>query len=205
MDLISLLITIFGIMILLGLYVMSRLFSQDPSKQNNKDITIPVHTDRSGNRLSSIKADIPARDQPTTTSMSMAEPGQPIQQFVLFIASKTATPLNGNLVLNAFQELHLTYGDNQLYHYLTENKDKLFSIANGIAPWTLSEENLRDKNTPGLSIIMPLPTPIESNNGINIMVDTSSLLADKINGELQNDRQQIFLETDRQSMLVSIA
>jgi len=204
MDLISLLITVFGVMILLALYVMSRLFSQGPTLQNDKDIKIPMYTDASGHRLSSIKADIAARDNGTSNTIRNNDPQPEPEQFVLFIASKTTMPLDGNKILAAMKALNLSFGDKQLYHYMTMKNDKLFSIANGIAPWTLSEDDLSNSSTPGLSIIMPLPTPIKTKTAINHMVDTALALAEKIEGELQNDQQQIFLDTDRTIMLKKV-
>lgn len=251
MDLVSLLITIIGIMALLGLYVMSRVFDQTPAKQSSKSITIPTYTDANGNKLSSVKADIPAQSyapnhapvidytnnntssnrsknisenntysnkddskpsgktRKTTPNDSNKKPSQ----YVLFIASPSEQQLDGNSIIVAMDYLGFQLGDKDIYHYraavdkISDNaeneKTNLFSVANGISPWTLKEVDLAGKSTPGLSLIMPLPTPINIKDAITIFVGMGNKLAIAINGELQNTQQQIFLPTDKELMLKS--
>ena len=248
MDLVSLLITTIGIMALLGLYVMSRVFDQTPAKQSSKSITIPTYTDADGNKLSSVKADISAQSftsghapaidytnnntsnyskdssenniysnkddsdskpstknetKKTTPNNSNSKPSQ----YVLFIASPSGQQLDGNSIIVAMDHLGFKLGDKDIYHYPTASKDSnktnLFSVANGVSPWTLKEADLAGKSTPGLSLIMPLPTPIDIKAAITVFIDMSEKLAIAINGELQNTQQQIFLPTDKELMLKS--
>ncbi len=251
MDLVSLLITIIGIMALLGLYVMSRVFDQTPAKQSSESINIPTYTDTDGNKLSSVKADIPAQYlttnyAPTTNYIQDArdsinnDTNNPPQettegsinsnrdgansdsssteqnttnkpsQYVLFIASPSEQQLDGNSIIVAMDHLGFQLGDNDIYHYRTTidddtstEKTNLFSVANGVSPWTLKESDLAGKSTPGLSLIMPLPTPVNIKTAITDFVDRGEKLAIAINGELQNTQQQIFLPTDKELMLKS--
>lgn len=235
MDLVSLLITILGIMILLGLYVMGRVFDQTPAQQSSKSIRIPTYTDSNGIKLSSIKADIPSRtvtnhsnftahtdyssqvQQSSTATSSLVAtnnaapstdtiPTLP-DQFVLFIASLSEQPLDGNQIITAMSKHGLKLGEKDIYHYtISENNtnNSLFSVANGVSPWTLRKEDLLNQSTPGLSLIMPLPTAIDTGEAIHVFIHICDKLAKSINGELQNTQQQIFLPTDQEVMLESV-
>lgn len=214
MDLISLLITIIGIMVLLGLYVMSRVYDQRPAS-DNKTIKIPLHTDSEGQELTSIRADIPATDSGRRPVINKdASQERPVKsqqqstnsknQHILFIASQTSAQLDGNAVMDALEELELKFGEQDIYHYQLEDNHHLFSIANGISPWTLTEADLSGKSTPGLSMIMQMPTPIDDRQAIELFVATGEKLAEAINGELQNNQQQIYLQTDKDAMLASV-
>ena len=227
MDLVSLLIMIIGIIILLGLYLMGRLYDQTPAKQSNKEIKIPLYTDASGKQLSSISADIPAkgngkpaytrmvtpprtqRTQAAQTSNAKATDNKssstsvaPAKQHILFIAAQTVDQLNGNKILAAMQQLGFKFGEKNIYHYLVKDKP-VFSVANGVEPWTLNDSDLIDKSTPGLSLIMKMPAPVDSVTAIEIFVDVAEKLASAINGELQNAQQQLFLPTDKEMMLAA--
>lgn len=261
MDLVSLLITVIGIMALLGLYVMSRVFDQTPAKQSSKSINIPTYTDADNNKLSSVKADIPAHnltpdyaptisytrdsnyaedststgtnnlsketsenniksnsddadsDSSPTTQTEKTRANQSSNkpsQYVLFIASPSEQQLDGNSIMVAMDHLGFQLGDKDIYHYRTAvdgntstEKTNLFSVANGVSPWTLKETDLAGKSTPGLSLIMPLPTPVDIKEAITGFVGMGEKLAIAINGELQNTQQQIFLPTDKELMLKS--
>jgi len=210
MDLVSLLITLIGIMVLLGLYVMSRLYDQSPVKQSDKNIRIPTYTDASGNQLSSIKADFPAPISSTSPpplnrekQSATSTPSPSKNQHVLFIASLSGESLEGNKILAAMKSNKLKLGINDIYHFLIEEEKSLFSIANGVAPWTLKDNDLIDQNILGLSLIMQMPTIIDKEEAIHLFVEIGGKLADAIGGELQNTQQQIFLDTDKEIMLAS--
>ncbi len=215
MDLVSLLITFIGVLVLLGLYIMSRFYDESPSKQSSKNIKIPTYTDANGNELSSVKADFPAqvanqsrplnrvrqvsKQDSVSASSESAMPSK--NQHVLFIASEVDQPLSGNKIIEAMKANDLKLGLNDIYHFYVDDKKSLFSIANGVEPWTLKDEDLKDKATPGLSMIMQMPTVIDKEEAIDQFVAVGKNLAKAIGGELQNTQQQIFLQTDKEAML----
>lgn len=210
MDLVSLLITFIGIIVLLGLFIMSRLYDQSPVKQSKKSIKIPKYTDTTGEELSSVKADFPAQGKGKpiiNPSFDRAQNNQNTHsaasknQHVLFIASPSSESLDGNKIIAAMQANKLKIGINDIYHYYVEDDKSLFSIANGVSPWTLKESDLADKTVPGLSMIMQMPTLIDKQEAIELFVETGKKLAKDIKGELQNTQQQIFLQTDKEAML----
>ena len=214
MDFVSLLITFIGIIVLLGLFIMSRLYDQTPVRQSDKSIKIPTFTDSNGEELSSVKADFPApltqtprypNNQHTASDNKPKSPEKgESKQLILFIASQSPQQLDGNKIISAMRENQLTLGKNDIYHYLIDHDKSLFSIANGISPWTLRESDLIDQTLPGLSMVMQMPTLIDSSDAINIFVETGKKLAKAVNGELQNTQQQIFLDTDKKAMLKAI-
>ncbi len=215
MDLVSLLITLIGIIVLLALFIMSRLYNESPVKQSDKSIKIPTYTDEHGEELSSVKADFPApaSRQPPPLNKAENKTNQQNQQgstssstvsknqHVLFIAPQSSEQLDGNKVMAAMQANDLKLGLNDIYHYFVEDDKSLFSIANGIAPWTLKESDLTDKTILGLSLIMQMPTVLDKKEAIEIFVGKGKNLAEAVDGELQNTQQQIFLATDKEVML----
>lgn len=138
---------IIGLIILFGLFFMSRVFtrSYNPVESKHK---IPLYTDDNGKELSSIKADFPGKDtgstnKPTINSsfkdatVSHAEPVAPLQneeahiehpekqeqdqqeakQYVLFISAPENQELAGSAILQAMSEQNLSFGDMDIFHY----------------------------------------------------------------------------------------
>ena len=210
MDYISLFITIIGILALIGLYFMSRLYSQVPS--SNKKITISTHTDSQGKRLSSVKKDTPASDGSATTPQkitSTQESQQPILdavekiQLILFISAKEPKgELDGNLILQAMEKEDCHFGENDIFHYLLKG-ESLFRVANGVAPWTLIPNELKNTNTLGLSLIMEAPTSFEGVDDSKLLtyfIETAKNIAEIIHGEVKNMQQETFSDADEAAM-----
>lgn len=211
MDYMSLFITIIGIIALLGLYFMSKRYSQMPAR--NKKMTVATYTDSRGKRLSSVMADIAATDGSTPDSstptqkkikenVEKSSPSQEPQeniQFVLFISAKESKQLDGNLILQAMGKLDMHFGDMDIFHYLLDG-ESLFRVANGVAPWTLIPEDIKDNTTPGLSLVMQAPTPVDDEKALTVFIHIANALAEIIHGEVKNMQQEIFGDNDEAAM-----
>jgi len=208
MDYISLFITIIGILALIGLYFMSKRYSQMPS--SNKKMTVSTYTDSRGKRLSSVMADIPASDGSTPVTQKETASEAPQQeeakktvQLILFISAQEAKKeLDGNLILQAMGKLELHFGKMDIFHYLL-NDESLFRVANGVAPWTLIPDELKNTTTPGLSLIMEAPTSFEDvDDGklLDFFIKVAHQLAEIIHGEVKNMQQEVFSDEDKETM-----
>ncbi len=213
MDYISLFITIIGILALIGLYFMSKRYSQRPS--SNKKMTVSTYTDSRGKRLSSVMADIPASDGSTpTTATSKKAPASVTEsqpevvevetvQLILFISAKAPKKeLDGNLILQAMGKLELHFGEMDIFHYLL-NGESLFRVANGVTPWTLIPDELKNTTTLGLSLIMEAPTSfddVDDGKLLTFFIQVANELAEIIHGEVKNMQQEIFSDEDEAAM-----
>ncbi|HHL18288.1 MAG TPA: hypothetical protein ENJ33_00980, partial [Thiothrix sp.] len=202
----SLFITIIGILALIGLYFMSKRYSQRPS--GNKKMTISTYTDARGKRLSSVMADIPASDGSTPTTAIPTEAQAKVAevktvQLILFISAKAPKEeLDGNLILQAMGKLELHFGEMDIFHYLL-NGESLFRVANGVAPWTLIPDELKNTTTPGLSLIMEAPTSfddVDDGKLLTFFIKVANDLAEIIHGEVKNMQQEIFSDEDEAAM-----
>jgi len=64
---------------------------------------------------------------------------------VLFIAADDGKMLSGDKINTVLPKYQLSFGDMDLFHYPIEDNgvpSKLFSIANGVSPWTLNPDDL---------------------------------------------------------------
>ncbi len=213
MDITSLIITFVGIIILLAIYIISRISrSKLPQVKTTR---LPDLKNEDGTRFTSVLDDIPARDgsTPTTAKKTTSAPAdqnpkntQPIKekQHILFISPNNETGLDGNLVSKVLKKNGLLLGDLDIYHYFTENKTSLFRVANGVDPWTLTKEDLHNKELAGLSIVLLTPTDIDDNEAIKLFLSVSHKLSQEMNGVLKNQLQQVFTPKDEAELLASL-
>lgn len=225
MDFVSLLITLLGLVLLVGLYAMSRFYQhrqlRNQGYQNQGKI--PVLVDRKGQELSSILHDHPATDgsSPKVRQTFNYDDHQPEgntkqsktrkkdknaeqnleQQLVLFIAHESG--IAGENILNALKANNFYLGDMDIFHYPSApgKRDSLFRVANGVKPWTLRPKDIKTTTTPGLSLLLQLPSSINDKKAIKLFVDKSQRLAKALNAQLKNKSQRPFSAEDRKQML----
>ncbi len=188
---------------------MSKRYSQMPS--SNKKMTISTYTDSRGKRLSSVMADIPASDGSTPTTVIPKEATEAqlkavdveTVQLILFISAKAPkAELDGNLILQAMGKLELHFGEMDIFHYLL-NGESLFRVANGVAPWTLIPDELKNTTTLGLSLIMEAPTSfddVDDGKLLTFFIKVANDLAEIIHGEVKNMQQEVFSDEDEAAM-----
>ena len=213
MNITSILITIVGIIFIIALYLMSRITR---SKLPKTQITLlPEIKDENGDKFTSVLDDIPARDVITpqankstdTTSKEQNDDNNSDtdavkQQIVLFVSAEDGNSLDGNLVKQALEQHGLVFGDKDIYHYFEKSStNSLFRIANGVEPWTLTEQDLVNKKLAGLSIVMLLPAKINDREAIKILLDTAEKLSTDVSGVLKNQQQQILTQSDKKQLL----
>ncbi len=230
MDIISLLITIVGILIILGLYILGRL-SRSKMPREKPVASIPKIIDDKGERFTSVLDDIPATDGSTpkprpapamarvaTTENTIEtadkqqhaekakqQPQKAVakKQHVLFISAKDAPGLDGNQIDKVLKRHGLQFGDMDIYHYYPEGdtNNSLFRVANGVKPWTLTQKDLKDKFIAGLSLLLVTPASIDNQQAIDTFVETAKLIANDLHGSLKNQSQQPFTEKDKKGFL----
>ena len=208
MNISSILITIVGIVIIIALYVVSRI-GQNKLPNNTQASVLPIIKDDDGNAFSSILDDIPATDEPSSPhkNKSSISTKQDKQQLVLFISSTDDQTLDGKLIKQALLDNGLSLGDKDIYHYLIENKEKqltsLFRIANGVEPWTLKDNDLEKQQLIGLSMVILLPTIIKNSDAVNTFIEKADAITAQVNGVLKNHQQEILSKEERESILNS--
>lgn len=220
MELVSLIIMGLGLLALGAIYVVSRISRQDLPKK--RDETVPLLRDSDGVEISSVLDDVPARDgkRPTANARNLADvmvdKTKPLDQsivlppqLVLFIAADKETGFTGEAVLNALEKAHLNFGEMNIFHRLIRDHQgetvSLFSIANGVKPWTLIPDELEQQTTPGLSLILNLPAPVANQLAVQDFLRTADQLATDLNGILKNEDQQPVTPQYRAELLALVA
>ena len=216
MDIVSILITVALVILMIAFYIMGRMSQNKLPKEVDKDI--PRINDDFGEVTSSVMEDVPATDGSTPVVIEndvddfeeeiieIKHAATP-RQLVLFIAAEEGKSLSGDQILKVLPKYQMVFGEMDLFHYPIEDNgepSKLFSIANGVAPWTLNPKDMAGSETPGLSIMMQLPSPIDDRDALEILVSTTQLIAQDIQGVLKNENQKTFRKQDAEALMASL-
>ena len=113
---------------------------------------------------------------------------------VLNVMAKQGQRFHGLDILNAMRDLEFEFGDMNLFHFHVDQASKhrpLCSIANTVEPGTFDIEHMAEMETPGLSMFMQLPGPMEDRSAFERMLQLARALAEQLEGDLCDESRSI--------------
>ena len=122
-------------------------------------------------------------------SPAAASPSQD-KIIALHILAPAHSPFRGKDLLRAFELAGLQFGAMKIYHRMLpvegQGQDAYF-VANLVEPGIFDPAHMDHFTTPGISLFLQLPGPIEGVAALDDMVNTASQLAHELNGELRDE------------------
>lgn len=93
------------------------------------------------------------------------------------------------------QDAGIVYGEMRVFHRRIKGyRQTLFSVANMVEPGTFNPPAMDDFTTPGLTLFMCLPGPIQGSEALDQLVKTARHLATTLGGELQDQHHQTMVK-----------
>lgn len=179
--------------------------------QPNASLASPSHSIASAGATSSTsstassntvaaKGSNPTKGSKTSTSTSAvdAEVVDPNKIFILNVMAKQPGVLPGKKLIRVFDEVHLYYGEMQIFHRY-ENVDgsgkHMFSLASAVEPGFFEIATLESFVTPGLTLFFSPTTRNQSIAAFELMLRTARILASALDAEIKDqNRRPLTLE-----------
>lgn len=120
--------------------------------------------------------------------------GGPEELLILHVVAPQGERCSGLQVLAALTEAGLECGDMDIFHYYHEGPEvavPVFSVANMVKPGTLRPDDMDGMTTPGLSLFLRLPGPLDSMAAFEQMLKTARALAAELGGELHDQQRSV--------------
>jgi len=98
---------------------------------------------------------------------------------------------SGEEILAACEANNMLHGEMNIFHFPADDKATtyaLFSMANIVEPGTFDLDSMDNFTTPGVSLFMQLPLPINCLEAYNKFVEQAKLLSESLNAELYDDK-----------------
>ncbi len=127
--------------------------------------------------------------------------------FILHVASPDGRFFDGPDVHAALDAEGLKFGLNDVYHRVTDANgvlESVFGVANMLKPGTLDPVEQDHLSTPGLTLFLILPGPIEGARGMRDMMETANAIAQRLGGEVLDDKRSLLKAQTAQYMLDQI-
>lgn len=124
--------------------------------------------------------------------------------FIVHVASRDKKFFDGPDIHAALQEQKLKFGMHDIYHRVTEVNgvpDSVYAVANMLKPGFLDPVEQDQLSTPGLTIFLKLPGPIDGAKATREMLETAGALAERLGGEVLDDKRVLLKAQSAQFML----
>jgi len=190
-----------GIIIFIVIFLISKRKAAQYEPESQKiapvypsDTDQQVNEDMDESSLDTLAAHmrVGADDEPTLNEPFRSLPSEPKQEtarivdsaptrlIAFYLVEKHGGLLAGSDIIAALEATGMRYGDMKIFHYLVENAsgetDVIFSIANLVEPGWFDLISISNMRTPGLSIFLNLPGPIDNTTAFDAMVVVISKL-----------------------------
>lgn len=110
---------------------------------------------------------------------------------VISVVAPEEQPFGGEALGKALDNNDLVYGEKAIYHrHVRRNSEDLpvFSLANMVKPGDFGNGDLQGFSTPGVTLILQLPGPVDSLDAYDDFVQTAERLAVELGGQLQDQK-----------------
>ena len=108
--------------------------------------------------------------------------------------AREGSELHGDELLEALITSGLKFGEMNIFHKRfrgTTNGPVIFSVANILNPGTFDLNAMAEFRTIGVSLFLPLPSPINNLEAFEQMLDVAIHLKESLDGELKDDHRNV--------------
>ena len=113
------------------------------------------------------------------------------QLIVLSVMASVDDPFKGQSLLRAFENTTLQHSDVKIYQRNNEKGEPVYGVASAVKPGTFDLNRMDQFSTPGLSLFLQLPGPVDGVTAFDDMVTTAERLAVELGGELQDQNHSV--------------
>lgn len=113
----------------------------------------------------------------------------------LYVMAPPGGRFAGRDVWRSVEAAGLRHGQMQIFHRLSDpehaDAEAIFSLANIVEPGTFDPEQIDDFSTPGLTLFMQLPGPVNGITAVDSMVAAARQIAIELQGELRDQSRSV--------------
>lgn len=199
-----LILILIGVVIVTGVYLLSRQNRKRGEKQTTglrrKSPVFDSGTS-AADELDSFSPDdgsAPHLDEPADSSATVSKEDQLI--LALHVAARDGAAFAGSRVLETLQANGLKFGSFRIFHRLFKGdpQKSVFSVANMLEPGAFDPDALSGQEVPGLTLFLVLPGPQDGVDAYADMLATARHLAQHLGGEvLDETRSTLTRQTAR--------
>lgn len=150
-------------------------------------------------------------DMPTRSQRTVRPPAAPPGQekiITLHVAAPEGELFAGPALHTALRLCRLQFGMRDVYHRITEANgvpEAVYSVASMVKPGYLDPGMADEFSTPGLTLFMVMPGPVEGVSAFRDMLETAQQLAQRLGGDVLDDKRALLTHQAEQYLHDQIA
>lgn len=207
MDDLRLILLLIGAGIILVVYVWSRAqvrprkrsASRTPAiKRHNLDNFDPVDIEQELGLMEPLVVE--ADDEPVAVD--------PERLLIVSVVAAQGGCFTGPALLKGFEHNRLRRDEHEIYSRVTVRTGKersVFSVANMVKPGTFPVTDIEAFTTPGVTLFLQLPGPLDGVEAFDDFVQTAERLAVELGGELRDEQHAVLTHQALMQVRESIA
>ena len=191
MDDLRLILLLFGAGVILSIYAWSRFLNR-PRKSPGSPDSVTRHLEANEPDEGAIQQELARMEQ--VMSERDFEPVAAASERLLIISvvAPQGEVFSWDALYKGLQNNKLQYGEQEIYQRMavTGGKPKaVFRVANLVKPGTFPPTDMYNFSTPGITLFLQLPGPLDPVKAFDDFVYTAERLAVELGGELQDQKQ----------------
>lgn len=195
MDGLRWLLLLFGLLVIVGVYVYSRREKAQAAEQGEQpQQRIEPSLDEQALEAPTTKIDLDldvtdnGEDGEDDDAEDEGEPG-PQKIVTLRLVGREKRPFQGDELILSMRGIGLRHGKFGIFHRYDGNDESrtIFSAASLVEPGSFDLANIKEQQIPGISLFMVLPGPVDGVEGFDLMIAAARALGQTLDGELLDE------------------
>ena len=195
MDGLRWLLLLFGLLVIVGVYIYSRREKAQAAEQDEQpQQRIEPSLDEQALEAPTTKVDLDldvtdnGEDGEDDDEEGEGEPG-PQKIVTLRLVGREKRPFQGDELILSMRGIGLRHGKFGIFHRYDGNDESrtIFSAASLVEPGSFDLANIKEQQIPGISLFMVLPGPVDGVEGFDLMMAAARALGQTLDGELLDE------------------
>jgi len=191
MDGLRWLLLIFGILVIAGVYFVSRREKKPSDESVDQIERVEPTLDQSELGLDTDTAtDAPELPAPSDENQSPALGDEQPQKIVtLRLVARNKQSFQGDELVLSMRGIGLRHGQFGIFHRYDGNDETrtIFSAASLVEPGSFDLANIKEQKIPGISFFLVLPGPVDGIEAFDLMMESARALSQSLNGDLLDE------------------
>lgn len=212
MNDLRLILLLLGAVVIVGLYLwdtlqehlpgqrrLAKTEGTDPDSEPGVDLRLSAQ-EPDGEDVAALLSSLRTADaEPGLDHEATTEPVRGGDRIItLHVVADPARPFAGPEVHAALKAAGLEFGEMSIYHHYglpgMRSEQPLFHLANMVEPGVLKPGTMEGFSTPGLSLFMVMPTPMDAGVVLDLMLVSARTLARRLGGTVMTHERQALSE-----------
>jgi cell division protein ZipA len=192
MNDLRLILLLLGVGVIFAVYAWTRLQNRPPKPAGSPDSVIrhretdELDEDAIEQELARMEQVMSGRE-PESAAITDTE-----RLLVISVVAPQGDIFSGDALFKALQNNKLQFCDQGIYQRMTVaggRQQAVFGVANLVKPGTFAPTDMHSFSTPGITLFLQLPGPLDPVEAFDDFVHTAERLAVELGGELQDQKQ----------------